>query len=69
MGEMRWVKIISWHRIRVEQVNLEGDAEYLLLCGRTSPVTMPAEHDLPMTGKTCETCLRIEALHVEEVVG
>jgi hypothetical protein len=54
-----WVRIISWHALRVEA--LGGRT----LCGRTAAYNAPVSDDLP-DGKSCETCLRIVARTVDD---
>lgn len=51
-----YMKIRSWHRVR-EWTRVPGRA--ITLCGRT--VSGQQSVTLPMTEKSCETCLRIDS--------
>lgn len=53
---MKWVKIVSWHAVRVtSRGGLAGT-----YCGRWARAQAEVREDLP-SEKSCETCLRLVA--------
>jgi hypothetical protein len=57
--KVAWVRIISWHALRVEA--LGGRT----LCGRAAAYNADISDEMP-AGKSCESCLRIIARKVDD---
>ena len=58
MADRLWVRIRSWHAVRLTLPTRAG--AYATLCGRLVPAHADTSDTLP-AGKSCETCLRLHA--------